>query len=88
MRYNLWLSLKSNKDTEDFKVNYEYIAPYSPNYNLAEYAIHLLRLKVLHHSSPKLSLSEKDDLIKNYFKNHHLLDAIEVENIINHILNL
>ena len=87
-QYNLWLALKSNEVTSNFKVNYEYIAPYSPDYNLAEYAIHLLKLNVLHHSSPKLTLEEKEIMIKNYLKNNHLFTKDGVKNTINHILKL
>jgi hypothetical protein len=88
MRYKLWQTLKADENTVDFKVNYVDIAPYSPDYNLAEYAIHLLRLNVLHHCSPKLTLDEKIEMIQNFMQNNHLFSKVGLENTVNHILNL
>lgn len=88
MRYNLWLALKSNELMIDFIVKYVYIAPYSPDYNLAEYAIHLLRVNVLHHCSPKLTLDDKETMVRNYLQNNHLFSKPGLENTLAHILNL
>lgn len=88
MRYNLWTELKMDEDTIDFKVRYVNIAPYSPDYNLAEYGIHLLRLKVLHHCSAKSTLDEKAVMIQDYLKNNQLFPEGGIKNTINHILNL
>lgn len=88
MRYNLWCMLNANETTSDFKVKYVNIAPYSPDYNLAEYAIHLLRLNVLHHCSAKSTLDDRAEMIRNYLKNNHLFSKDGVENTINRILQL
>ena len=88
MRYHLWHLLKSNKDTINFKVNYMDIAPYSPDYNLAEYAIHLLRLNILHYCHANLSLNQKEQMIQDYFQNNHLFTETGVKNIINRIIEL
>lgn len=40
------------------KICFEYTSPYSPDYNLAEYAIRITRQKYLHHLPSKDSLEE------------------------------
>ena len=88
MRYTLWQSLKSIESMIDFKVNFINTPPYSPDYNLAEYAIHLLRTKVLHHCSEKLSIEERELLIQDYLVNNHIFTVNGTNNTINHILAL
>ncbi len=54
------------------KVKFHLMAPYSPKLNLVEYAIHLIRQKVLHHADCKTSLTNLNRMstnsvtIKNY----------------------
>jgi transposase len=88
MRYILWQSLKSIESMIDFKVNFINTPPYSPDYNLAEYAIHQLRVKVLHHCSAKLTLEERETLVQNYLKCNRIFSEAGITNTINHILAL
>jgi hypothetical protein len=46
------------------KVNFHLMAPYSPKLNLVEYAIHLIRQKVLHHADCKTSLTQFESYVK------------------------
>jgi transposase len=87
MRYNLWQYLKSNTTINDFQIRYINIAPYSPDYNLAEYAIHQIRLKILHHCSEKMNIEERESAILNYLSKYHIFNS-GVSNIINHILSI
>lgn len=50
-------------------VRFHLMAPYSPALNLVEYAIHLIRLKALHHADCKRSLSEFETIIKELCDN-------------------
>jgi hypothetical protein len=45
----LWAELFTSGIDEQITVEFVYIPPYSPNFNLVEYLIHLLRFRLLHH---------------------------------------
>ncbi len=70
MRYNLWLRIKENKKLENLKIDFKYTPAYSPDFNLAEYIIHLLRLNLLHHIPLKTKLEDIEIKISNFF-NHN-----------------
>ena len=65
-----------------------YLPPYSPNFNLAEYLIHLLRLRVLHHLPIGTTIEQIRMRIKSFFENQQLQTSIQIENTIQHIYNL
>lgn len=67
------------------KTTFHFIASYSPKMNLVEYAIHLIRLKILHHADHKTPLDEFEKLIKEHCENGKILDKNQIINILEHI---
>jgi len=65
-----------------------HIPPYSPKFNLAEYLIHQLRLKLLHHLPLGTTMADIEEKIEIYFQNHQLQTPQQIQNTINHIYNL
>jgi len=65
-----------------------HIPPYSPKFNLAEYLIHQLRLKLLHHLPLGTTMAAIEEKIEIYFQNHQLQTPQQIQNTINHIYNL
>jgi DDE superfamily endonuclease len=76
--------------TEDLpvKVNFRLMAAYSPKLNLVEYAIHLIRQKVLHHSDCKHSLTQFENFIKELCNNQKVVTKQQIINILTHIDSL
>ena len=76
--------------TEGLSINVRFhlMAPYSPALNLVEYAIHLIRLKALHHADCKRSLSEFETIIKELCDNRKILIKERIVNILEHIESL
>lgn len=72
------------------KIHVEFIhtPPYSPDFNLAEYIIHLLRLKFLHHLPLNTTIEQIEEKLRNYFLSHQLQTPKQIENTIRHICNL
>ena len=69
-------------------VKFHLMAPYSPKLNLVEYAIHLIRQKVLHHADCKTSLAQFESYVKELCENQNLLSKEQIINILTHIENL
>jgi transposase len=69
-------------------IEFIYLPPYSPNFNLVEYLIHLLRLRLLHHLPIGTTIEQIQIRIQNFFKTHQLQTPIQIENTIQHICNL
>ena len=88
MRYRLWLRVKANPLLADFEIQYLDTPRYSPDFNLAEYIIHQLRLKLLHHLPSKTTLLQIKDKIWNFIKRQQFQTPPQIKNTINHILNL
>ena len=72
------------------KIHLEFIhiPPYSPEFNLVEYLIHQLRLKLLHHLPLGTTMADIESEIETYLQNHQLQTPQQVQNTINHICNL
>lgn len=72
------------------KIQVEFIhtPPYSPNFNLAEYIIHLLRLKFLHHLHLNTTIDQIEQKLSNYFSSHQLQTPKQIQNTIRHICDL
>lgn len=68
------------------QVSFHIMAPYSPALNLVEYAIHLIRQKVLHHADCKAGLAQLETQIKELCDN--LLTKEQIINILEHIETL
>lgn len=65
-----------------------FIAPYSPKLNLVEYAIHLIRQKVLHHADCKLGLSAFETQIQELCKRNELFNKEQIINLLEYIKSL
>lgn len=70
------------------KVNFHLMAAYSPKLNLVEYAIHLIRQKILHHADCKTNLAQFESYINELCDNQKLLNKEQITNILEHIESL
>ena len=72
------------------KITVEFIhtPPYSPNFNLAEYIIHLLRLQLLHHLPLGVNIQQLREKLENYFQHFQLQTSEQIQNTIQHIYAL
>ena len=76
------------------KVEFLHTPPYSPksksriNFNLAEYIIHLLRLKFLHHLPLNTTIDQIEQKLSDYFLSHQLQTSKQIKNTIRHICDL
>ena len=67
-------------------MNFYLMAAYSPDLNLVEYAIHLIRQKLLHHADYRKSLDQFVSDVKELLsKNEKLLSKEQIINILDHI---
>ena len=69
-------------------VEFIYTPPYSPDFNLAEYLIHLLRLQLLHHLPVGMNIQQVVEKLENYFNFFQLQTPEQIKNIIQHIYTL
>ena len=98
-------TLMSALDIKDkIKVEFLHTPPYSPDFNLTEYIIHLLRLRFLHHlplnvtieqierearwGFPSLCNHVVEQKLSDYFLSHQLQTPEQIENTIRHICDL
>lgn len=90
MRYHLWLKMKANPASplQDFNVNFVNTPRYSPDFNLAEYIIHQLRLQLLHHLPANVTLDDIKEKLVAFLKDHQLQTSQQIRNTLNHILKL
>ena len=76
-----------SKDFE-IKMHFHLMAAYSPQLNLAEYVIHMVRQRILHHADHKKCLSEFESKIKELCESKALISKEQICNILAHIENL
>lgn len=88
MRYQLYWKLKANPALHDFRLEFKYTPRYSPDFNLVDYAIHLVRLKLLHHLPAKTTIAEVALILADFFRTKQLQTAVQIRHTINHILKL
>ena len=88
LRRYLWAELFTSGIEEQITVEFVYTPPYSPNFNLVEYLIHLLRLRLLHHLPSDKSIEQVELRIKTFFETQQLQTPIQIANTIQHIYNL
>lgn len=88
MQLQLQTHLSNLNIQNKISVEFIYTPPYSPNFNLVEYLIHLLRLRFLHHLPLGINLQQIQEKLKNYFKFNQLQTPKQIQNIIQHICNL
>lgn len=88
LRNYLHVELMASGIREEIKVEFIYTPSYSPKFNLAEYLIHLLRLRLLHHLPIRTSLEEIETRLQEFFKTQQLQTPIQIANTIKHIYSL
>jgi hypothetical protein len=76
-------------DIED-KIAVEFIhtPPYSPDFNLVEYVIHLLRLRLLHHLPVGMTIEQIKMRLETFFEAQQLQSPLQIDRLIQHIYNL
>ena len=73
-----------NLDIQDkIVVNFIHTPPYSPDFNLAEYIIHLLS-----HLPLGVNIQQVREKLENYFQHSHLQTSEQIQNTIQHIYTL
>ena len=85
---HLWAELFTSGIDEQITVEFVYTPPYSPNFNLVEYLIHLLRLRLLHHLPSGTSIEQVEMRLLTFFETQQLQTPIQISNTIQHIYNL
>lgn len=75
-------------EMKTFTISFIHTPAYSPNYNLVEYLIHLLRQKLIHHKSHKETLEETVQRIEKHLDNSQLQTAEQIKETINRIYQL
>lgn len=88
LRRHLRSELTITEIEDKITVEFVYLPPYSPNFNLAEYLIHLLRLRLLHHLPIGTTIEQVRMRIKSLFENQQLQTSTQIENTIQHIYEL
>ena len=66
-------------------VEFIHTPAYSPDYNLAEYEIHLLRLEKLHHLPSNITIAEIEKRLENV---KILMDSVQISRTLEHIFAL
>lgn len=64
---------------------FTFLPAYSPKLNLVEYAIHLLRLRCLHHRPYNMKMEEMEERIYRELQKQKLLNPQQIVNILQHI---
>jgi transposase len=76
------------KIQDKIQIEFLYTPPYSPDFNLAEYLIHLLRLQLLHHLPIDVNIQQVREKLETYFQNSQLQTPEQIQNTIRHICAL
>jgi hypothetical protein len=88
MRRQLGKLLERLKISEKIEIEFIHTPAYSPDFNLVEYLIHQLRLKLLHHLPADTTIQEIELRIETYFENGQLQTPEQIQNIIRRISGL
>lgn len=88
MRSQLVTNLSDLGIQEQIEVEFIYTPPYSPDFNLAEYIIHLLRLEVLHHQPVDTTIQLVQQKLENFLMIKHVQTPEQIQNTIEHIYRL
>ena len=73
---------------DKIQVEFIHTPAYSPDFNLVEYIIHLLRLRFLHHLPLNMTIEQIEQKLDNYFSSHQLQTSQQIKNTIRHICGL
>lgn len=87
MRNYLKKYLQDLQIDEVFEIEFIDIAPYSPKLNLAEYIIHLIRLKYLHHLPVDMTIEQVCERLNQKIGAKPLQTSKQIINTLNHIFN-
>ena len=77
--------LETSGIAEKLTVEFIHTPAYSPDFNLAEYEIHLLRLEKLHHLPSNITIAEIEKKLENV---KTLMNPEQILNTLNHIFSL
>ncbi len=88
MKSQLKFHLINAEISDKIVVDFIHTPTYSPNFNLVEYIIHLLRLKLLHHLSLDVNIQQVKDKLEKFFQFNQLQTPEQIQNIIRHISTL
>lgn len=88
MRNQLQVRLAELGINSDIEVEFIYTPPYSPDFNLVEYIIHLLRLKVLHHQPMGMTIEQVREKLEKYLQVNHVQTKEQIQKIVAHICSL
>lgn len=72
MKSQVKIHLDNLKIEDKITVDFIHTPAYSPNFNLVEYIIHLLRLRLLHHQNADINIQQVQEKLENYFKFNQL----------------
>lgn len=84
----LLAELRAQQPPTAVNVQFHLMPAYSPKLNPVEYAIHLLRLRCLHHADAKQVLPQVIERITEACKQGKVLSKQQLNNLIRHISNL
>jgi len=85
MRSQLEEHLVELEISEQIQIEFIYTPPYSPNFNLAEYIIHLLRVEVLHHQPVDITIELVREKLEKFLSLNQLQTPQQIQNILEHI---
>lgn len=88
MKSQLDVLMSALEINSKIQVEFIHTPPYSPDFNLAEYIIHLLRLRFLHHLPLNITIEQIEQKLGDYFLSHQLQTPKQIENTIRHICDL
>lgn len=88
MKHQLDCLLSTLGLRDKIALEFIHIPPYSPKFNLAEYLIHQIRLKLFHHLPLGTTMTDIEAEIEAYFQNHQLQTPQQIQNTINYICKL
>jgi transposase len=88
MRNLLQVNLAELNIQGHIELEFLYTPPYSPNFNLAEYLVHQLRLQVLHHQPVDMTIQLVREKLQQYLHVNQLQTPQQIHNTIAHIYSL
>lgn len=88
MRQQLLAHLSELGIKSDIEVEFIYTPPYSPDFNLVEYIIHLLRLKVLHHQPLGMTIEQVREKLETYLQGNQIQALEQIQRTVAHICAL
>jgi len=77
--------LESRGIADKIQVEFLHTPSYSPDFNLAEYEIHLLRLEKLHHLPSSTTIEQIQSSLENV---KHLMNSVQILRTVEHIFRL